>query len=86
MEAHPFTIASVAELPECGGGQGVVLYVKKAGDWTKRLYDLADNYNRARPEADEKAKGSGMGSTTMKFIVDGPYGEPFFLYDIKKQC
>ncbi|KAG8908964.1 hypothetical protein FRB99_000067 [Tulasnella sp. 403] len=40
-EVHPFTIASVSMK---SGGQGVVLYVKCAGDWTKRLYDAARSF------------------------------------------
>ncbi|KAG8950998.1 hypothetical protein FRC04_006859 [Tulasnella sp. 424] len=39
-EAHPFTIASVSET---SNGQGVILYVKSAGDWTKKLYEAASS-------------------------------------------
>ncbi|KAG8991241.1 hypothetical protein FRB90_001424 [Tulasnella sp. 427] len=126
-EAHPFTIASVAEERN---GQGVVLYVKAAGDWTKRLYDVAvqgDSYGLEKgggmylngnsslasletlgrdelqkgqvPAFDRYATGEkgvgvfataaghstrtlvglggfGGGPTTMKMVVEGPYGGP----------
>ncbi|KIO19016.1 hypothetical protein M407DRAFT_153146 [Tulasnella calospora MUT 4182] len=115
-EAHPFTIASVSETRN---GQGVILYVKSAGDWTKKLYDAASepgkgglengngtflNFNASlasletlgREEAaegkgpaldDEKGLPAaattstrtlvGFGSgTTMKMVVEGPYGGP----------
>ncbi|KIO19017.1 hypothetical protein M407DRAFT_153175 [Tulasnella calospora MUT 4182] len=51
-EAHPFTIASVSETRN---GQGVILYVKSAGDWTKKLYDAASEPGKSGLE-----KGGGM--------------------------
>jgi len=78
-EVHPFTIASVARN---SGGEGVVLYVKSAGDWTRRLYDVARSYEAsANPFEDQNEKGSrlekGAGKgATMKMVVEGPYGGP----------
>ncbi|KAG8899539.1 hypothetical protein FRC00_001320 [Tulasnella sp. 408] len=122
-EAHPFTIASVSETRN---GQGLVLYVKSAGDWTRKLYDTAadpgksglekggagttflnmnsslaslETLGRSEEEGSEEGKvppplehyltgekapatasartlvGFGFG-TTMKMIVEGPYGGP----------
>ena len=36
MECHPFTLASAAE-----NGKGAKLVVKVAGDWTGKLFDVA---------------------------------------------
>ncbi|KAJ3732291.1 hypothetical protein DFJ43DRAFT_997670 [Lentinula guzmanii] len=35
-EIHPFTIASVADSHE-----GLVLFCKKAGSWTNKVFDVA---------------------------------------------
>lgn len=40
LESHPFTIASVSQTSETEG-DGMILIVKRAGGWTRRLYDLA---------------------------------------------
>ncbi|KAH9918083.1 uncharacterized protein B0H18DRAFT_1032519 [Fomitopsis serialis] len=63
MEPHPFTIASVAEN---ANGQGLTLMCKKAGDWTGKLYSLAQG---------SKDSESQMGKD-VTVLVDGPYGGP----------
>ncbi|KAI0328757.1 iron reductase [Cubamyces sp. BRFM 1775] len=63
-EAHPFTIASVCRSPS---GEGLVLMCKKAGDWTNKLYELAQ---RA-----DYGEANGIGSN-VRVIVEGPYGGP----------
>lgn len=81
MEVHPFTIASVSEN---AGGEGLVLYVKKAGDWTQKLYDAAAATNVDTDTIYEEKVGGyavplekGFGSgATMRMLVDGPYGGP----------
>ncbi|KAF8201138.1 hypothetical protein K438DRAFT_1671354 [Mycena galopus ATCC 62051] len=58
-ESHPFTIASVS-----GGPEGLVLMVKKSGDWTNKLFDFA------------KAGGyteAGVGRN-VNVVLEGPYG------------
>ncbi|KAJ7254638.1 hypothetical protein B0H12DRAFT_1183873 [Mycena haematopus] len=58
-ESHPFTIASVSGSPE-----GLVLMVKKSGDWTNKLFDFA------------KAGGyteAGVGRN-VSVVLEGPYG------------
>ncbi|KZT71031.1 hypothetical protein DAEQUDRAFT_744515 [Daedalea quercina L-15889] len=60
-ESHPFTIASHAS------EEGLVLMVKKAGDWTSSLYDIAQ-------EAD--VGEGGIGSRRVKVMLTGPYGGP----------
>ncbi|KAG6888257.1 hypothetical protein C0992_009146, partial [Termitomyces sp. T32_za158] len=60
-EAHPFTIASVAD-----GEEGIVLLVKKSGKWTERLYDMAKG-----GEFSEAGRGCRV-----KVLVEGPYGGP----------
>ncbi|KAF7377661.1 Iron reductase [Mycena sanguinolenta] len=58
-ESHPFTIASVSGSPE-----GLVLMVKKSGDWTNKLFDFAKSggYTEA-----------GVGRN-VSVILEGPYG------------
>jgi len=56
FEVHPFTIASVSENV---GGEGIVLYIKKTGDWTKKLYAAADF--GAAPEFEEKTSIHTLG-------------------------
>ncbi|TFK81375.1 incomplete iron reductase [Polyporus arcularius HHB13444] len=63
-EAHPFTIASVSR---CPSGEGLVLMVKKAGDWTTKLYDVAQ---RA-----DYGEANGLGGN-VRVLVEGPYGGP----------
>ncbi|KAL0065866.1 hypothetical protein AAF712_007170 [Marasmius tenuissimus] len=60
-ELHPFTIASCAETPE-----GMVLMCKKAGDWTEKLYTLAQGISSSMEE--------GRGQGTVRVMVEGPYG------------
>ena len=59
-ETHPFTIANASHSPE-----GMVLLCKRAGDWTRKLFDVAKVSN----------KEGGMGSR-VKVVVEGPYGGP----------
>ncbi|KAE9402619.1 hypothetical protein BT96DRAFT_974233 [Gymnopus androsaceus JB14] len=56
-EIHPFTIASVANSPE-----GLVLFCKKAGDWTNKLYDMAN------------VSSSEDNGRKVSVMVQGPYG------------
>ncbi|EED82579.1 hypothetical iron reductase [Postia placenta Mad-698-R] len=60
-EPHPFTIASVSKDPE---GDGLVLMCKKAGDWTNKLYGLAQH----------TSDGKVTQGRRVRVIVDGPYG------------
>ncbi|KZT71208.1 hypothetical protein DAEQUDRAFT_750102 [Daedalea quercina L-15889] len=63
-ESHPFTIASVSKHPS---EEGLVLMVKKAGDWTSKLYDVAQ-----RTEYSE----AGGPTRNIKVMLNGPYGGP----------
>ncbi|KAI0699751.1 iron reductase [Cerioporus squamosus] len=63
-ETHPFTIASVSR---CSSGEGLVLMVKKAGDWTTKLYEVAQ---RA-----DYGEANGLGGS-VRVMVEGPYGGP----------
>ena len=61
-EVHPFTIASVAD----SGPEGMVLMCKRAGGWTRKLYEIA------------KLGGSESGGEReVRVIVEGPYGSFF---------
>lgn len=59
-EAHPFTIASVS-------GEGLSLMVKKAGDWTNKVYDMATM-------SDAIHKGGWGAEKKAKVWIEGPYG------------
>lgn len=59
-EIHPFTVASVS-------GDGLTLMVKKAGDWSNRLYSMAT-------ESDAIYSGDGGSATKVTAWIEGPYG------------
>ncbi|KAG8694759.1 hypothetical protein FRC08_008277 [Ceratobasidium sp. 394] len=65
-ETHPFTIASVSA-PN-GGGDGLTLLCKRAGDWTENLYKMS------QPSSASET-GSGMGAR-VHVVIEGPYGGP----------
>ncbi|KAJ7621187.1 hypothetical protein FB45DRAFT_928616 [Roridomyces roridus] len=60
-ESHPFTIASVS-----GGAEGMVLMVKKSGDWTTKLFDFAKSGGFSE---------AGVGRN-VHVMMEGPYGGP----------
>jgi hypothetical protein len=64
-EVHPFTIASVAE----SGPEGMVLMCKRAGGWTRKLYEMAKlgGYEEG-----------GAGAREVRVVVEGPYGLSLF--------
>ena len=64
MEDHPFTIASVSQ----SGPDGMVLMCKRAGGWTRKLYDIAKTSGYSQVE-------EGVGRD-MKVVIEGPYGGP----------
>ncbi|KDQ17366.1 hypothetical protein BOTBODRAFT_30178 [Botryobasidium botryosum FD-172 SS1] len=68
---HPFTIASVHG-KSGAEGRGLVLYCKKAGDWTNKLYALANGGTTAGALENE---GYG-GGREVNLLVEGPYGGP----------
>lgn len=61
-EVHPFTIASASHSDE-----GMVLMVKKTGNWSTSLYDMAKISSH---------RESGIGSH-VKVMVEGPYGKSY---------
>jgi ferric-chelate reductase len=64
-EAHPFTIASSGD-----GEDGMVLLCKRAGGWTGRLWDIANEGARAGKD--------GMEHACVRVLVEGPYGKRLF--------
>lgn len=65
IESHPFTIATTSEDED-----GLVLYCREAGDWTRSLANLA------RGGAGQQVNESGMGSgQNVNVIIQGPYGQ-----------
>ncbi|WRT68624.1 uncharacterized protein IL334_005602 [Kwoniella shivajii] len=61
FESHPFTIASAPD------GEGLVLMCKRAGDWTDKLYELAQRSS----DIEDRAEGGKNNATV---ILEGPYG------------
>jgi ferric-chelate reductase len=59
-EIHPFTIASA-------NGDGLTLMVKKTGDWTDSLYNIAT-------KSDSLYSGGGGTEKKAKVWIEGPYG------------
>ena len=66
-EAHPFTIASVAQ----SGPEGMVLMCKRAGGWTRKLYEIA--------KLGDYEEG-GAGGREVRVAVEGPYGSCSFFH------
>lgn len=67
-EPHPFTIASAPVTSEGGlAKEGLVLICKKAGGWTRRLFDMA----KASRSTESSVRGA---SRTIKVLIEGPYG------------
>ena len=64
LEAHPFTIANVTRSEE-----GMVLMVKKAGGWTKQMFEVAKMAGYTE---------GGLGRE-VKVVVEGPYGAFFWM-------
>lgn len=58
-EVHPFTIASAS-------GDSLTLMVKKAGDWTNGLYDMATK--------NDAIYSGDTNGTRAKVWIEGPYG------------
>jgi predicted ferric reductase len=58
-EVHPFTIASSAD------GQGLVLYCKKAGPWTRKLFKIASERRQLE-----------SGGADVRVLIEGPYSGP----------
>ena len=76
LETHPFTIACACEgqrddLTSMGGSNGMVLMVKKSGDWTRKLHDIAMESKDDGIDVESSISGKG---TRVKILVDGPYG------------
>ncbi|KAG8993156.1 hypothetical protein FRB94_010976 [Tulasnella sp. JGI-2019a] len=73
FEAHPFTIASVAENTN---GEGLVLYAKACGDWTNRLYGIASDSGSTTAVVEKRGSVGSVTEqgTRMRMIVEGPYG------------
>lgn len=59
-EVHPFTIASAT-------GDSLTLMVKKAGDWTTKVYDMAT-------KSDAIYSGDGGSGMRARVWIEGPYG------------
>lgn len=66
VESHPFTVASTSEDEE-----GMVLYCREAGDWTRSLAALARGNSQRMLSAKEGGHGAGQ---TVNVLVQGPYG------------
>ena len=65
-EVHPYSIANACEGVGSGlGSDGLVIMAKKAGGWSRHLYELADYHGET----------SEIGGPRVRVIVEGPYGQ-----------
>ena len=60
-EVHPFTISSATSTEE-----GLVLMCKRTGNWTRKLYEMAQT-NASGEQGQEPGR-------RVKVMVEGPYG------------
>ncbi|THH32211.1 hypothetical protein EUX98_g1990 [Antrodiella citrinella] len=67
-EVHPYTIAAAAlERETYAGGEGLTLLVKKSGDWSRKLYAIAEG---------GKYDSWPDRSSKVRVHIEGPYGGP----------
>jgi hypothetical protein len=83
-ESHPFTIAS-------GDEEEVRLVVKVAGDWTRRVHEVASathscsGSGSSSPgkgdigERECKGEERSMSGVRVRCLIEGPYGQSFSL-------
>lgn len=71
---------TIATVSESAGREGLVLYVKKAGDWSNRLYEAAKGPEKVlEGEASEKGiENIAEQSAKMRMVIEGPYGKAIF--------
>ncbi|CAK9785416.1 hypothetical protein CC85DRAFT_272649 [Cutaneotrichosporon oleaginosum] len=81
FEAHPFTITNAPPAALRGNTRGIVLYVKVAGDWTRRVHRMAgetgleegDDYELREALIEGKC-GAEHPGRRVTVMLDGPYG------------
>ncbi|WWC70327.1 uncharacterized protein I206_104277 [Kwoniella pini CBS 10737] len=85
FESHPFTITNAPSTPFSASPRGIILYAKVAGDWTKKIHNLArdvtieigdDELVVEEKEKFLKEEKSGFDHPGRKtqVMIDGPYG------------
>lgn len=86
FESHPFTITNAPRNELSSSPRGIVLYAKVAGDWTRRLHEMAsdrgleygDDYEKRiaflAAEEDGSASLLDHPGRHVYVTIDGPYG------------
>ncbi|WVQ72614.1 hypothetical protein IAR50_002172 [Cryptococcus sp. DSM 104548] len=84
FESHPFTITNAANTAFSAVPRGIVLYAKVAGDWTKKLHDMARDvatcevgHGDEEKEAflqNQRSQGTDHPGRKVQVVIDGPYG------------
>ncbi|TYJ57001.1 hypothetical protein B9479_002280 [Cryptococcus floricola] len=85
FESHPFTITNAPATAFSAAPRGIILYAKVAGDWTRKLHNLARDTTREVGDEKEcflqQQPGQGAGlqgidhpGRKVQIVIDGPYG------------
>ncbi|WWC61748.1 uncharacterized protein I303_104333 [Kwoniella dejecticola CBS 10117] len=90
FESHPFTITNAPSTPFSAAPRGIVLYAKVAGDWTRKVHNLArdvtisefgdeDDLVAEREKflqsyGEELKSGFDHPGRKVQVMIDGPYG------------
>ncbi|WVO16320.1 hypothetical protein L204_103995 [Cryptococcus depauperatus] len=89
FEAHPFTITNAPSTAFSASPRGIILYAKVAGDWTRKLHDMARDvkvletgddlelkkrFLTEHEEKDDEIDGADHPGKRVQVMIDGPYG------------
>ena len=77
FESHPLTITTSTAPP--GRGQGIILFAKVAGDWTRKINAIATAGERTigqevADQAQSEASSDHDRCLQVQVLLDGPYG------------
>lgn len=71
FESHPFTITNAPSTPFSASPRGIILYAKVAGDWTKKLHDLARDVKSLEVGDDLEEKESFLAANNKARLSEG---------------
>ncbi|KIR77298.1 ferric-chelate reductase [Cryptococcus gattii E566] len=74
FESHPFTITNAPSTPFSASPRGIILYAKVAGDWTKKLHDLARDIKSLEVGDDLEEKESFLAANNKARLSGGGEG------------
>lgn len=71
FESHPFTITNAPSTAFSASPRGIILYAKVAGDWTKKLHDLARDVKSLEVGDDLEEKESFLAANNKARLSGG---------------